>query len=125
MISGIASNRKNNSNNAQIPKNRSVNLLSLKFLFLVFNEKSGNSAFIIKALNKLIPTKTYGLLKKLKTKSLSVVFIIKGILNINNAFAGVGKPMKLSVWRVSILNFAKRIQAPRVITKPMKGTSFM
>src|SRR5690606_7633622 len=116
---------KNNNITAHIPKNNKVSLLSLKFLFFVFREKSGNSAFIIKALNKLIPTKTYGLLKISKTNSLSVVFIIKGILNINKAFAGVGKPIKLSVWRVSILNFAKRIHEPSVMIKAMKGTSFM
>src|SRR5690606_13191635 len=95
------------------------------FLFFVFNENNGISAFIIKALNKLMKTKTYGLLKIVNTKSLEVVLVIIGMLKINNALAGVGKPIKLSVWRVSILNLAKRIQDPKVMIKPINGTSFI
>src|SRR5690554_601388 len=125
MIAGMASNRKNNNNSAQIPKKRSVTLLSLRFLFLVFKENSGISAFIINALKKLIKTKIYGLLKISNTKSLEVVAVISGILRIKSAFAGVGNPIKLSVCRVSMLNFPKRIQAPKVMMKPIKGTNFI
>src|SRR5690606_41598039 len=104
MIAGIASNRKNNHNKATISKKRSVTLLSLRFLFFVFKENSGTSAFIINALKKLIKTKIYGVLKRSKTKSLEVVAVISGILRINRAFAGVGNRIKMPICRESSLN---------------------
>ena len=52
----------------------------------------------------------------------NIDFRINGKLKKNKALAGVGKPIKESVCRSSILKLAKRKQAPKVITNPIKGT---
>ena len=118
IIIGIASNLNNRSNKADSPKKSKPTLLSLSVLFFVFKENNLILAFMIKALNTLMPTNTYGLLNISIIVSLAVLSVIIGILNIKSALAGVGKPIKLSVWRVSTLNFAKRIADPNVIKKP-------
>ena len=42
---------------------------------------------------------------------------IKGMEHIKIAFAGVGKPIKDSDWRISLLNFANRIAEKTTIEK--------
>ena len=56
---------------------------------------------------------------------LSEYFKIKGKLNIKSALAGVGNPIKESVWRSSILKFANRKQEPNVIINPKNGTKLV
>src|SRR5690606_6377541 len=58
IITGMASNRINSNNNADMPKNSKPTLLSFKVLFFVFKENNRILAFIMKALNKLIPNNT-------------------------------------------------------------------
>ena len=46
-------------------------------------------------------------------------------LRIKRALAGVGRPIKLSVCRSSILNFASLYAEPKVIIKPIKTTQLV
>ena len=60
--------------------------------------------------------KTYGLLTRLSNDGYFSNQSITGMEAIKMAFAGVGKPIKLVVCRVSMLNFASR-KAEKTVTK--------
>ena len=53
-----------------------------------------------------------------KEPKLGLYFIINGIEQIKIATAGVGTPIKESVWRVSLLNLAKRMHEKMVMRNP-------
>jgi hypothetical protein len=59
-------------------------------------------------LKNVITNKIQGLVNNSKMKKELENSITKGKLKINKAFAGVGKPINESVWRVSILKLARR-----------------
>jgi len=80
----------------------------LKVKFFIFKENNGISALRIYALNKVMVNKNQGLENISKTIKESEYFRTKGKLIINKVLAGVGKPIKESVWRASILKLAKR-----------------
>jgi hypothetical protein len=65
--------------------------------FLIFNAKSGISAFKINALTRVTKSKTQEFVNNSSRIKESVFFNIRGKLKINIAFAGVGKPIKESV----------------------------
>jgi len=98
------------------PINTKRILLSAHPKFLNFKAIKGISATNKRLVTNARVHKTYGFnIKSLKPdiyswdkKVLSIVKI-NGIEQINMALAGVGKPMKESDWRVSLLNLAKRI----------------
>ena len=90
----------------------------LKSLFLNLSDISG-----ISATNKAHITST----KTLSTYSFKIYFENKGwcsSINGNDAmriaFAGVGKPIKLSAWRVSVLNLASLSAEKTDIKKAIK-----
>ena len=73
---------------------------------LNFKANKGISAFNKKELMMVTPIKNHWLKMILSINGVYWNWNIKGKLIINNVFAGVGKPIKLSVCRLSILNFA-------------------
>lgn len=76
--------------------------------FLIFSANNRISAFRINTLNDEIPNKNDVFVSNSNAIKESEYLIIKGKLKTNNALAGVGSPIKVSVWRISILKFAKR-----------------
>jgi hypothetical protein len=108
MISGSAEYVKNTIINTLYKRKSIGNSLPLNPTFLILSENNGISALSINALKIEIESKTHGLTSNSSKNIESEYCSTSGKLNINNALAGVGKPMNESVWRVSMLKLAKR-----------------
>lgn len=106
IVKATPKNCKNIKSKIEINKKNNFKELSFILNFLIFKANKGISAFRIKALKIEIKINTQGFINNSSTNNESVFFKIRGKLIINIAFAGVGKPMKDSVCRVSILKLA-------------------
>ena len=94
-------------------------LLSAQDMFLNFNANSLNSATNSSEKITVIANSTYPFEIIFATR-LSCA-ITKGKALINNAFAGVGRPIKESDCRVSILNFASLNAEHAAMVKAIQG----
>ncbi len=105
-------------NNTATNRKVNLNLFSLHAKLLNFNANRGMGETISQENNKVMTTNVAG-----PNQATGVMAIRDGIPQINKACAGVGTPMKESLWRVSILNFANRMAEKTASNKPIHDHS--
>jgi len=94
------------------------NWLPLHAKFLNFNAKSG-SGETISPENRIVAENKTASPSHSGEEGRGKAVINEGIPQINNAWAGVGTPINESLWRASILNFARRMADKTVNARPI------
>ena len=108
MIVGIATKFSSEINTKDTPKKLILSLLSLQLRFLNFKENKGISAINNTDITTVARIKSSGIAIQVLRELPAWNSVIKGKERKNKVFAGVGKPIKLSVCLSSTLNFANR-----------------